>query len=76
MTGSCGHAKHVGSCPTCQRAQLARWRAQLLQARALETGITRPNSPRCIKEVGSSLYIKWNRVELAARKPRASQTTS
>jgi hypothetical protein len=27
---SCGHHRHVGSCPACQRAQLARWRAQLL----------------------------------------------
>lgn len=25
----CGHDRHVGSCPACQRAQLARWRAQL-----------------------------------------------
>jgi hypothetical protein len=26
----CGHARHVGTCPVCQQAQLARWRAQLL----------------------------------------------
>jgi len=25
----CGHKLHVGTCPHCQRAQLARWRAQL-----------------------------------------------
>jgi hypothetical protein len=74
MTDSCGHTRHVGTCPACQRAQLARWRAQLLQAR--DIGITRPNSPPCIREVGSLLYTKWNRVELAARKPRASQTTA
>jgi hypothetical protein len=28
----CGHARHVGTCPECQRAQLARWRAQLVEA--------------------------------------------
>jgi hypothetical protein len=28
----CGHTRHVGTCPHCQRAQLARWRAQLLAA--------------------------------------------
>jgi len=26
----CGHARHVGTCPSCQRAQLARWNAQLV----------------------------------------------
>ncbi|MGZ6562993.1 MAG: hypothetical protein ACXVH1_26030 [Solirubrobacteraceae bacterium] len=26
---TCAHARHNGSCPSCQRAQLARWRAQL-----------------------------------------------
>jgi hypothetical protein len=25
----CGHERHVGWCPDCQRAQLARWRSQL-----------------------------------------------
>jgi hypothetical protein len=25
----CGHVHHVGTCPYCQRAQLARWRRQL-----------------------------------------------
>ena len=29
---SCGHAAHVGTCASCQRAQLARWRTQLAQA--------------------------------------------
>lgn len=28
----CGHACHCGTCPWCQRAQLARWEAQLAQA--------------------------------------------
>ncbi len=27
----CGHQRHVGSCPNCQRRQLARWNAQLAQ---------------------------------------------
>ena len=25
----CSHDRHVGWCPSCQRAQLARWRSQL-----------------------------------------------
>jgi hypothetical protein len=25
----CGHVRHVGTCAPCQRAQLARWNAQL-----------------------------------------------
>jgi len=25
----CGHVCHVGACPHCQRAQLARWQRQL-----------------------------------------------
>jgi hypothetical protein len=34
LTGSrsCGHVHHVGICPSCQRAQLARWGAQLAEA--------------------------------------------
>ena len=28
---ACGHATHVGTCPACQRAQLAKWQAQLAQ---------------------------------------------
>lgn len=28
----CGHSVHVGTCAMCQRAQLARWRAQLAEA--------------------------------------------
>ena len=31
-TRPCGHARHVGTCPDCQRTQLARWRAQLINA--------------------------------------------
>ena len=30
----CGHTRHVGTCPTCQRMQLARWRGQLAHADA------------------------------------------
>jgi len=26
---TCGHQVHTGSCPQCQRAQLARWAQQL-----------------------------------------------
>jgi hypothetical protein len=25
----CRHDRHVGTCPACQRAQLARWQSQL-----------------------------------------------
>jgi hypothetical protein len=28
---ACGHPAHVGTCAVCQRAQLAKWRAQLAQ---------------------------------------------
>ena len=28
---ACGHIAHVGTCSVCQRAQLAKWRAQLAQ---------------------------------------------
>lgn len=28
----CSHIRHVGTCPACQRAQLARWRVQLIEA--------------------------------------------
>jgi len=28
---ACGHTAHVGTCAACQRAQLAKWRAQLSQ---------------------------------------------
>ena len=28
----CGHRAHVGTCPACQRVQLAKWQAQAAQA--------------------------------------------
>lgn len=31
---TCSHAHHVGTCASCQRAQLLRWRMQLVQAEA------------------------------------------
>jgi hypothetical protein len=34
---ACGHARHVGTCPVCQRQQLARWRIQLTQAHQTPT---------------------------------------
>jgi hypothetical protein len=30
---SCGHSGHVGTCPRCQQTQLARWEAQLSEAK-------------------------------------------
>lgn len=38
---ACGHSRHVGTCPECQRVQLARWRAQLL---AVDVRSTRSSS--------------------------------
>ena len=35
---SCGHARHVGTCAECQRAQLARWSVQLAQAQPARYG--------------------------------------
>jgi hypothetical protein len=34
----CGHKRHVGTCPHCQRAQLARWRSQLIECTAGDGG--------------------------------------
>ena len=31
----CGQARHVGHCPLCQRAQLAKWDAHLARAAGL-----------------------------------------
>jgi hypothetical protein len=36
---SCGHIHHVGTCGPCQRAQLARWHAQLTQAQGLRLAL-------------------------------------
>jgi hypothetical protein len=33
LVKQCGHTRHVGTCPVCQRAQLAKWQAQLAQVR-------------------------------------------
>lgn len=41
----CGHSRHVGVCPTCQRAQLERWRAQLLQASTHCGGVSAARPP-------------------------------
>ena len=32
MARPCGHVRHVGICAVCQRAQLARWSAQVADA--------------------------------------------
>jgi hypothetical protein len=56
-TRPCGHARHVGTCAGCQRAQLARWRGQLMQVSdahayqaqaraALPVSATIPTGPR------------------------------
>ena len=33
----CGHVRHRGACPCCQRIQLARWQAQLAEATSERT---------------------------------------
>jgi hypothetical protein len=33
----CGHVRHVGTCPDCQRAQLSRWSTQLAQAKPVRS---------------------------------------
>jgi hypothetical protein len=51
---SCGHLRHVGTCAACQRAQLARWRAQLSDVEHLaQTRVSEPPP--------ASSYIAWNR---------------
>ena len=51
---SCGHVRHVGTCAACQRAQLARWRAQLSEVERLAQA--RVSEPRL-----TSSYIAWSR---------------
>ena len=36
----CGHDRHVGTCASCQRAQLARWQEQSEQVQAICLGTT------------------------------------
>lgn len=50
MTG-CGHTRHVGTCPNCQRAQLARWRGQLAEATE-SAHVSRPRS--------RASHLQWN----------------
>jgi hypothetical protein len=40
----CLHDRHVGTCPHCQRAQLARWNSQLLDS-AASPGVLVPVPP-------------------------------
>jgi hypothetical protein len=40
---TCVHAHHVGTCPNCQRAQLARWRNQLDEA-TKRADVSRPRT--------------------------------
>jgi hypothetical protein len=37
-TSSCGHVRHIGCCPACQRVQLARWAEQLREAQEARLG--------------------------------------
>jgi hypothetical protein len=50
---ACGHTRHVGTCPDCQRAQLARWRGQLAEATE-GVGVSRPRS--------RASDLQWNHV--------------
>jgi len=62
---ACGHARHVGTCPECQRTQLARWRSQLEEASApAHVSGRRP---------GSS-HMQWNRADPTAPTATAALT--
>jgi hypothetical protein len=39
---SCGHYRHAGSCPHCQRTQLARWARQLAEVTPRQAGVVVP----------------------------------
>jgi hypothetical protein len=62
----CGHTHHVGTCPACQRAQLARWRRQLEEA--VRPAHVSPAWPR-----GSNL--QWNPATVKPPEPSATLTT-
>jgi len=44
----CGHTRHVGTCPACQRAQLTRWRTQLIAAS--DASLRRGYPPRAVSK--------------------------
>jgi hypothetical protein len=56
MTG-CGHTRHVGTCPACQRTQLARWHAQLTEA--IDRADVSRAGPR-------ASHLQWNHAALIA----------
>lgn len=62
----CGHTRHVGTCPECQRAQLARWRSQL--AEATERARVSPASLHASD-------IQWNHADPIAPESSATLTT-
>lgn len=51
------HQRHVGVCATCQRVQLARWRAQLIDAEAARQsagrGLSRVSGPPPVRIAAS-----------------------
>jgi len=61
----CGHTRHVGTCPECQRAQLARWRAQLIEA---------SNGAHVLGAKSPSSRIEWGNGEPVVSKPSATLT--
>lgn len=62
----CGHTHHVGTCPECQRVQLARWRFQLQEA-------SRPAHVSSVRPYTS--HVQWNRAETTARDLSPNLTT-
>ena len=63
---ACGHTRHVGTCPECQRAQLARWRSQLQQA--TQTAHVSGRLP-------DASHSRWIQADLIQRQPSATLTS-
>ena len=75
-TRACGHDRHVGTCGACQRAQLARWQAQLSQAS--EAGAYRGRlRGRLVSEAFPGISdLEWNPADRVAMNPRTSRMTA
>lgn len=62
---ACGHTRHVGTCPECQRAQLARWRTQLIAA---------SDAARVSATPSRSSHVEWDCGDPAATNMSAALT--
>jgi Zn ribbon nucleic-acid-binding protein len=63
---ACRHTRHVGTCPACQRAQLARWRGQLVEA-SESVHVSRPRS--------RASELQWNHAARTQTGQPATLTT-